>query len=112
LGRGSGSNVDLPANNTSGTNEKTNRKAIVYSTIENILANRERTVKGIINRGFCNMSNLEGGANQWGRWRVSWIEHFGENWSWFGVFGAITRRRPHNKASKRSEQAGNSEPGR
>jgi hypothetical protein len=50
LGRGSGSNVDLPANNTSGTNEKTNRKAIVYSTIENILANRERTVKGIINR--------------------------------------------------------------
>jgi hypothetical protein len=50
LGRGSGSNVDLPANNTSGANEKTNRKAIVYSTIENILANRERTVKGIINR--------------------------------------------------------------
>jgi len=42
--------VDLPANNTSGANEKTNRKAIVYSTIENILANRERTVKGIINR--------------------------------------------------------------
>ena len=39
-----------------GQTKKINRKAIIYSIVENILANGERTVKGKNRRGLCNKS--------------------------------------------------------